>query len=163
MLRTVKLFAFFAIVATVVIASLASKKPRTEQPPAPIKPETNNSALIFDRGAGGHFFVQALVDGVMIDFIVDTGASVVVLSPNDAERLGLQFSKDDYTWQYQSANGVGYAAPIEVNSLSLGAATAHDVPAVVIQQPMTHSLLGQSFLRNLTNFQVQGDQLIITP
>src|SRR3546814_9792632 len=71
-------------------------------------------------GAGGHFVVTATVNGVPVDFLIDTGASDIVLSLADAQRLGYSPENLSFTRQYVTANGIGRGAPIRLDSLAVG-------------------------------------------
>ena len=78
--------------------------------------------------------------------MIDTGATAVVLSPTDAERLGYDLAKLGFTGFAQTANGTVRTAPIRLDSLVVGDIRLTDLPAVVNQAAMAGSLLGMSFL-----------------
>jgi clan AA aspartic protease (TIGR02281 family) len=117
--------------------------------------------MIIPAGAHGHFLVEAVVEGTPLAFVVDTGASDVVLSPADAERLGLRADELRFTRRYQTANGVVAAAPITLRELRIGQFSAFDVEASVNGAPLAVSLLGMSFLRQLRGYEVDNDRLIL--
>jgi aspartyl protease family protein len=119
--------------------------------------------MIFQRASDGHFHVEAEVDGTIIRFLVDTGASDVVLTRTDAERLGFDTANLDYTQIYSTANGTVYGAPIRLGALTVGAIRVDDVKASVNSGEMDGSLLGMSFLSRLSGFTVEGDRLILKP
>ncbi len=110
----------------------------------------------------GHFIVIGEVDGVSVRFLVDTGASDVVLSAEDAGRIGLRLRDRDYTARYQTANGVAAFAPVTLREVSIGHASVRDVAAAVSSAPIGTSLLGMSFLRRLDGYAVEGDRLILS-
>ena len=112
-------------------------------------------------GTGGHFVVTATVNGQPVDFLVDTGASDVVLSPDDAARLGYHPENLRFTRQYTTANGIGRGAPVRLDSLSVGPIAYADLPASVNEAPMGESLLGMTFLRRLESYEVRGDVMIL--
>ena len=114
-------------------------------------------------GAGGHFLVTAEVNGQPVDFLVDTGASDIVLAPDDAARLGYPPDSLSFTRQYATANGFGRGAPVRLDSLTVGPIAFYDVPASVNEAPMGESLLGMTFLRRLHSYEVRGDRLILRP
>ena len=117
--------------------------------------------VVIRRSPNGHFLLEAAVNGVSIRFLVDTGASDVVLSAADAERLRLNPGKLRYTQRYQTANGVVHAAPITLREVRIGQLEVYDVAASVNQGPMGLSLLGMSFLERLNGYAVRGERLIL--
>jgi aspartyl protease family protein len=119
--------------------------------------------MIFQRASDGHFHVEAEVDGTIIRFMVDTGASDVVLTKADAERLGFDTANLDYTQVYSTANGTVYGAPIRLSAMTVGAIRVDDVKASVNSGEMDGSLLGMSYLSRLSGFTVEGDRLILKP
>lgn len=119
--------------------------------------------MIFQRASDGHFHVEAEVDGTIIRFMVDTGASDVVLTKADAERLGFDTASLDYTQVYSTANGTVYGAPIRLSAMTVGAIRVDDVKASVNSGEMDGSLLGMSYLSRLSGFTVEGDRLILKP
>lgn len=118
-------------------------------------------AVLFRARDDGHFHVEALVDGTPVVFMVDTGASDVVLSPDDARRLGLAPETLDYSRPYSTANGVVYGAPVRIGEMTVGPIRLTGVEASVNQAPMRRSLLGMSFLGRLSGYEVRGDKLTL--
>ena len=117
----------------------------------------------FREGKGGHFIVDAQVDGVPIQFLVDTGASDVTLTPRDARRLGFDLNRLKYDRTYRTANGVVKGAPVRLHSLSVGHISLADVRASVNSADMNRSLLGMSFLSRLSSFEVAQGTLTLRP
>lgn len=117
--------------------------------------------ISFRAGPGGHFVVNARVQGVRIPFLIDTGASDVVLTPADARRLGFDPQALDYSRVYQTANGVVMGAPITLREIRVGPVVVKDVSATVNEAPMDHSLLGMSFLSRTGGYRVGGDTLTL--
>ncbi len=115
----------------------------------------------FRAGAGGHYRIEALVDGVAVRFLVDTGASDVVLSPRDAARLGLDPARLDYSRTYRTANGVVKGAPIILDRIQVGPIVVRDVPGSVNGAPLGASLLGMSFLERLSGYSVENGTLVL--
>jgi clan AA aspartic protease (TIGR02281 family) len=114
---------------------------------------------VIDAGRHGHFLVEAVVNGVPIDFMVDTGASHVVLSLQDARKLG--FTQLQFTAEFQSANGTVRAAPVELRELRIGQLSLFDLEASVNGGPLPISLLGMSFLQRLSSYEVARGRLIL--
>ena len=95
----------------------------------------------------GHFQVDARVDGRAIDFMVDTGASVIALRESAAARLGIHPAQRDYTAKASTANGVVRAAPVMLNRVEVNGITVRDVQAFVMpDEGLSTNLLGMSFL-----------------
>lgn len=118
-------------------------------------------AVAVRADASGHFVVEAMVDGVAIRFLVDTGASVVVLSPRDAALLGFDVGKLSYSQRLETANGVVEGAPVRLGTLAIGPIALTDVRAVVNGAAMQQSLLGMSFLGRLAGYEVSRDTLTL--
>lgn len=118
----------------------------------------------------GHFSVDALVNGPTtngfgknshIRFLVDTGASTVSLTLPDAARLGIDQSSLAFTLPFNTANGVVYGAPITLPAVKVGSITIPDVRAVVLNEGLSDSLLGMTFLRRLSSFEISDDRLTL--
>jgi len=114
-----------------------------EPAPAP----TNSRSLVLRANAGGHFAVDARVDGRRLGFMVDTGASQVTIRASDAARLGLHPRERDYTVKISTANGEGRAAVVELRMIEVGDITVRDLRALVVPDTaLSVNLLGMSFL-----------------
>lgn len=123
--------------------------------------ETGDGEILYRRSADGHFYIDAAVNGRTVRFLVDTGASDIVLSPADAARIGFERSELVFNRQYQTANGIGRGAPVTLRSIETGTVRFRDVAASVNDAPMSESLLGMSFLDRLSGYEVRGDSLIL--
>ncbi|NQV99732.1 MAG: TIGR02281 family clan AA aspartic protease [Rhodospirillales bacterium] len=125
--------------------------------------QVSGSAMEVRMGRDGHFAVEAQVDGVGLMFLVDTGASDVVLSPADARRLGFDLEKLDYSKTYRTANGLVKGAPVTLGQVTIGSIQVNGVSASVNGADMNRSLLGMSYLRRLSGFEINGNSLILSP
>lgn len=119
--------------------------------------------VVFRRGDDRHFHVEAVVDGVPLRFMVDTGASDVVLSPRDARRIGIAPGSLTFNRIYSTANGRVTGAPVRLAELRVGPIRLRDLRASVNGADMAQSLLGMSFLDRLGGYEVRGDRLILRP
>jgi aspartyl protease family protein len=117
--------------------------------------------ITIPRGRGGHFWVTARVGDSDVRFLVDTGATAIVMDPGDAERIGLRLRDRNFTKKAQTAGGVVRMAPVTLRRLRIGALTLHDLDAFVNETPIGNSLLGIAFLKRLDGYKVQGDKLIL--
>ena len=122
---------------------------------------SGEAAVVFRVGAGGHYRVRAVVDGVDLVFLVDTGASDVVLSRADARRLGFDPDALAYTQVYSTANGTVRGAPVILREVMVGPIRVRDVAASVNDAPMAGSLLGMSFLGRLSAYEVSNGSLTL--
>jgi aspartyl protease family protein len=121
----------------------------------------SHDQLVLRASRNGHFTLEAEVDGTPIDFMVDTGATTVVLSPQDASRVGLNPSTLDYNAVFETGNGHTRVALVTIDELTIGSLDLYDVPAAVITKPMSMSLLGMSALERLDGYEVDGNQMIL--
>lgn len=110
----------------------------------------------------GYFNVGALVNGTHVDMIADTGATLVVLTHDDARRVGLDPSSLAYTVPMQTANGLAHGALVHLDEVEVGGIAVRRVSAIVSQPDALHrSLLGMSYLKQIGSFQFSGDQLVL--
>ena len=158
MVKVIGIVALVAVICALNLQTierfmLASTKPAPAATVAnatpPPRQESNagsRSVTLQDDGRG-HFLVQARVDGRWIDFLVDTGASLIALRESSAAKLGVHPSARDYLIAMQTANGVGKAARIQLNAVEVNGITVRNVEAFVIpDEQLSTNLLGMSFL-----------------
>ena len=124
------------------------------------KPLPNRSAVL-RRKEDGHYWGLADVDGFPVDFMVDTGASVVVLTYNDAKRLRLEPDELDYKWKISTAGGETKGASVLLESIRIGGVEIENVEAMILREGLDQNLLGMSFLGQLYSYEFRGKQLII--
>lgn len=120
-----------------------------------------SGAVRYTAEEGGQFFVSGVVNGVSIRFLVDTGASGIALTRHDAERLGLDPDRLDYSSRFSTANGSVRAAPITINALQIGPLDARAIAAWVNEGDLEDSLLGMNFLSTLGRVEIRGDTLTL--
>jgi len=110
----------------------------------------------------GHFVLHPSVDGRRVRMLVDTGASVVALSYQDAQLAGIRVRREDFSRKMGTANGVVEAAPVRIAEIRLGGIVVRDVEAVVLPDGrLGTSLLGMSFLKRLGGFEITRGQLTL--
>jgi aspartyl protease family protein len=130
----------------------------TPEPAAPAGGRT----VVIPRDSRGHFQVNARVDGKQIGFMVDTGASVIALTADDARRLGLRPSPREFTAQVRTANGTVRAAPIQLDRVQIDDVTVRNVAALIMpDEVMGENLLGLSFLSRLRRFEYSNGKLVL--
>src|SRR4051812_24851522 len=166
---------FFAMAAMVIAGILprmmghvgqdqiAEARPAMRAEPAQkAQTQSNYRTVTVESGRGGHFQVEGSVDGRRLDFLVDTGASVVALRERDANKLGIFPSPRDYTGRTSTANGVIAVAPVRLSSLEINGIRIYDVGAVVIpDQALGTNLLGMSFLSRVRRFEMANGRLVM--
>jgi aspartyl protease family protein len=138
-------------------ASNMAASARTQQP-APTGPRS----LSIPRDARGHFQAEGRIDGQRIDFMVDTGASVIALNEKSAARFGLRPQRGDYNATVATANGTIKAARTRLAMVELGGLIVRDVDAMVLpDEALSENLLGLSFLSKLKRFEYAGGKMVL--
>ncbi|MHC5307415.1 TIGR02281 family clan AA aspartic protease [Bartonella sp. LJL80] len=132
-------------------------------PGSPVTRYTEDGTTVtLERAANGHFQSRAEVDGKSILFTIDTGASSVILSYEDAAAIGIDVNKLSFTLPVDTANGQTHTAVIMIDALKIGAIERHNIPAMVSKRgDLSGSLLGMSYLDRLSGYSVRGDRLIL--
>jgi aspartyl protease family protein len=114
------------------------------------------------RTNSGDFDISARINGVHVAMVLDTGASSVVLTQQDAKAIGLPLEVLNYTVSIDTANGRTRAAQVTLDRLAVGGLEERSVEALIVQPgQLRTSLLGMSFLNRLQGWQVSGDRLIM--
>ena len=121
-----------------------------------------HGSVSFEAWPDGQFRIDAMVDGAPVTFLVDTGATNVVLRLSDAKRLGYDPRDLDFSNSYMTANGGVMGAPIVLPEIAIGPIRMYDVAAAVNGAPMPYSLLGVSFLDRLSSYEVKDGVLTLT-
>jgi aspartyl protease family protein len=170
MIRSVIVFSALMLAVAGLVASWMDKSPTTSAKPAQTTvgvaaqaPASNGRrSVTLSRDRRGHFQAEARVDGRRLNFMVDTGASVIALTADDARRLGIFPSFNDYTARVQTANGMVKAAPVTLGSVDIGGLVVRDVPALVMpDRALNENLLGMAYLGRLKRFEYAGGKLVL--
>jgi aspartyl protease family protein len=139
--------------------------PQTAAPASAAQPARSwNDAgrgVVLPRHGDGHFYAQGVTQGAAVRYMVDTGASVVALSAADAERLGLFWNQNELSMVGRGVNGDVMGKPVMLDSLQIGELRAENVRAVIIPEGLDVSLLGQSFLSQVGNVSISGNQMTL--
>lgn len=117
-------------------------------------------ATVLKRGAGGHFFTDATVNGISVNFLVDTGATGVALTTDDAQRMGLVFSPSEFSVIGSGASGPVRGKLVVLDRVTMGGKTVEQVPGAILENAEM-SLLGQSFLGQMGKIEIEGDEMVI--
>lgn len=130
---------------------------------APTEPVVSPARSGFEElrsAADGHYYAKADVNGRPIDVMVDTGASMVALTYEDAERAGLRLRPSDFTTRVSTANGYAAVASVTLDRVSIGRIQVRNVPAAVAERGrLEKTLLGMSFLSRLTRVDIGSGRL----
>ena len=119
----------------------------------------SGNRVVLTAGGGGHFFTLGQINGKSTQMVIDTGATAVAMSANEAQRLGIEY-KSGQAIQMSTANGVVQGWLIKLNSVRVGDVVVHNVEAAVSNGSMSVVLLGNSFL---THFQMTraNEQMVL--
>ena len=169
-MRSVLTFAAAAVVAGLIIPHFADhmKGPTTfvaaaPHPPALERRESSGAnSVIVARDPFGRFRADGRIDGRELQFTVDTGASIVALTADDAAQIGIHPAATAYTMLIRTANGTVRAAPTTLDMVEVGDIMVHDVDAVVMPDgALSDNLLGLSFLSRLRHFEYSEGKMVL--
>jgi aspartyl protease family protein len=174
------------LIAGVVLAGAAigflipsgAPEPATSPTPAPLvkksatKADTSTETVtetmesaprktVLHRGANGHFFADAMVNGQSIHFVVDTGATTVALTMDDARKLGLSFDPSQFEVIGRGASGDVRGKEVILHHVAIDRQEGFDIPAVILGEGLDVSLLGQSWLGVVDSVQISGDTMTL--
>jgi aspartyl protease family protein len=139
------------------VAMPADKPAAAGQSQPPVRPIVTVAA-----DYRGHFVVHPTIENYRVKMLVDTGASVVALTEDDARALGIRPSASEYKMSLRTANGVVRGARVNLREVRLGAILVRNVEAVVLPAgALSMSLLGTSFLGKLQGYEVQTGRMIL--
>ena len=153
------------VLATIVLAAVVSFDEEARSIEG-LKPSLDAPALYsateLKADSSGHYFAKADVNGTTIAVMVDTGASGVALSYEDAEKVGLRPHGLDYDTPISTANGIVKAARVKLKRVEVDNVRVRDVEGVVLPEgALRGSLLGMSFLGRLSSFRIEGGVLYL--
>ncbi|MBO9432987.1 TIGR02281 family clan AA aspartic protease [Ruegeria sp. R13_0] len=134
---------------------------RTTVGPAPQMTVTGESIEV-PRSADGHYYLPVQVNGEPITFLVDTGASQIVLSDKDARRAGIDPNQLNYFGRALTANGEVRTAPVRLDTLTVGPITDQNVSAWINEGDLHKSLLGMDYLHRFSNIQFTDGRMILS-
>lgn len=132
------------------------------------RPAQKSASSGFERsvtltaGRNGHFYARAEINGRPVAVLVDTGASSVLLSHDDASSVGVEPHPSDYTIRTRTANGTGRAAPVQIDHVRIGDIEVRDVRGIVAEPgALDVTLLGMDFIGRLGRFELRGRELLL--
>lgn len=167
--KTLKYLALWSLIGLVTIALYAYRfefsdfKTRIMGEINPSSVRINNAGeLEITLSNDGHFYINAEINGVPVLFMIDTGASDIVISREQAKRVGINPQELVFDKPYQTANGKSWGARVKLDKVKVGNVVFRDVSASVNNADMGTSLLGMSFLRQFKKYEFYRDRLILT-
>ena len=150
-----RLFLFVVAVGVVIGLLLPSSEPA----PAAVAAPGSAKEVVLTRGSTGHFFTRANVNGKPgVKFIVDTGASIVALTIDDAQKLGIPVDPSKFTIIGEGASGAVRGQRVMLDSVDVDGIRVENVRGVILESS-TLSLLGQSFLGSVDQVSIASDFL----
>ena len=129
----------------------------------PASPRTEGEEMLLTAREDGHFYVRGTINGESALFMLDTGATDIVLTMETAARAGFSPDTLRFDGMAQTANGSVRTAGVRLGELTIGDVTLRDMPASVNEGVLGTNLLGMRFLRTLKSWRVEGDTLILRP
>jgi len=123
---------------------------------------SERGTVSFNRARDGHFYAELEVNGKKVEFVVDTGASDIVLTEEVAEYLGYPVSSLIYSGRASTANGVVAMARITLDSINLGRFSDQNIRATVNGGELDTSLLGMRYLERFRKIEISGSKLTLT-
>lgn len=123
--------------------------------------QSQDGAIIIPKEIDGHFHLTVTINDRPIEFLVDTGASDIVLTRKDAARVGFDPNRLDYWGMANTANGTVRLATIRLETVRLGEFIDKNIRASVNKAPMEKSLLGMRYLSKFRAIEISNDQMIL--
>ncbi|MBM5781983.1 MAG: TIGR02281 family clan AA aspartic protease [Pelagibacterales bacterium] len=167
--KTLKYLGIWSLIALIIISLYSYRyefsdfKNRLFAEINPSKARVNKeNQLVVKLSDDGHFYINVLINSQQVRFMVDTGASDIVLNINDAKKVGLNINNLTFNKRYQTANGSSFGASVVLEKFVIGNIELSNINASVNNADMGTSLLGMSFLRNCKKYEFYRDSLILT-
>jgi aspartyl protease family protein len=133
---------------------------RQEQSTEPVAANLQEGAVQLQRQENGHFYADVELNGTPVHMLVDTGATAIALSRDDARKAGIATSIGMNDVIGQGADGSVHGEFVAIDRVSLGRTTAEHMPAMVLNSG-EQSLLGQQFLQKFTSVEIHGDTMTL--
>jgi len=157
------------LIAAAAMAALAPRPERAVDAPARVhtakddaQPAAAGNGIAnatLARAADGHFYADALVNGATVRFLVDSGASAVVLTRADAQRAGISAGAGEFTATGQGAGSAVALKPVTIDRIAIGPVAATGVRGAIAERELGISLLGQSFLSRVGHVEIARDEM----
>ena len=152
-----------ALLPYIASPSRPEKQPDMSAPRASVQPSNTpaSNTMVYTANERGHVVLDAAVNGAPVRMLVDTGASLVTLTPEDARAAGINLASLAFSGHVNTANGTARMALVTLREIRIGQLSIYDVPASVLEH-VNVSLLGMSFLSRLQGYEMRGGKLTIS-
>ena len=150
---------FLIFVGGILVFGVWDDVRRIAMPSQTLLTEDGQAVIEVPRGRDGHYYMTLDINGTPVEFVVDTGATDLVLTQDDARRAGLDPGSLDYVGRAFTANGEVATADVRLDAVTLGGVTDSGVRAVVNGGEMRQSLLGMSYLQEFGRIEIANDRL----
>ena len=153
----------FCLAAVWVVSLMLPSKDRLPPAGAAVRvttPSEPRRDTELKRESNGHFYVHAKVNGQLVRFVVDTGATIVALTEEDAERVGLKLDPASYQIVGEGAGGPVRGQNVKLGSIEVEGKLVNDIEGVVLEGG-SMSLLGQAYLSRLTEVKMAGEYMVL--
>jgi aspartyl protease family protein len=117
--------------------------------------------IIINISQDGHFYLDTKINNVQIRFMIDTGASDIVLNQDDAKKIGINLTRLNFNKRYETANGTVFGASLTLPEIEISGIIFKDVAVSINGGKLDVSLLGMDFLRNFKRYEFFQDKLIL--
>jgi aspartyl protease family protein len=148
--------AFFLVIAAGV--GIGLMWPSAQSPSSVLAAATQGQETLLTRRADGHFYVDAEVNGELVNFVIDTGATDVVLPVDTARRLGIAFSESEFVVIGRGASGPVRGKVIKLDRVSVDGKEVRNIDAA-IAEGLDQPLLGQAYLSRISSVEMSKDQM----
>ena len=153
-----KAFIFVIAVGIAIGLALPSGKRPVEAPAVAADGAPHETVL--ERERNGHFYVHAKVNGQLVRFLVDTGASGVALTVEDAQRVGIPFDPSEFEYVGEGASGPIRGKLVTLDEVDVDGKKVANVRGAILEGSEL-SLLGQSYLSRMGEVQMRGDYMVL--
>lgn len=123
--------------------------------------QSDADTILLPRATDGHYYARVKVNGVSVNFMVDTGASDIVLSTRDAERIGVDFERLIFLGEAETANGIVRTARVNLETVELGEIVDYNLSASITDGETDSSLLGMAYLSRFSRIEIQDGALFL--
>lgn len=113
-----------------------------------------DNSVTFSAGESGHFMIDAKINGQIVHFLLDTGATRITLSAEDALSVGINLEALSYNVPVETAKGTNMVAYVQLDSIQVGNIVLQNIDAYVSREGLSGSLLGTNFLNKLSRYEV---------
>lgn len=129
---------------------------------SPASSDWNAGTHTLAREYDGHFYATTNVNGASLRMLVDTGASVIALTGSDARAAGIYWDQSEVRPIARGASGNVYGVVRELDVVDVGGFTRRNVRAMIVPEGLDISLLGQSYLGQISSVQISGNQMVLS-